>query len=207
MSVECNYIKKLGLKWQWKSKSKKQNWPIKKIEVFTTVVVEPQQASNSPSPECKEFITQPKWSPFFFTLSHVVIIHIFSSIHTHIFDVVTLCLRPDFVWKQKTNTNRAGLKDLFSSIATTSIEWIHSHILIHEAFVGCGNVNQVATRRSCPSNHITLHICGHLLPAVLLILSTWFSYYWVILLNRFPIHQRARLQTINNNDMTVCDRK
>lgn len=75
--------------------------------------------------------------------------------YTHIFDVVTLCLRPDFVWKQKTNTNRAGLKDLFSSIATTSIEWIHSHI--HEAFVGCCNVNQVATRRSCPSHHITSH--------------------------------------------------
>lgn len=35
--------------------------------IFTTVEVELQQASNSPSSECKEFIIQPKSSPFDFT--------------------------------------------------------------------------------------------------------------------------------------------
>lgn len=62
--------------------------------------MEPQQASNSPSPQCKEFIIQPKSSPFYFTCC-VIIIFFFTR---YIFDAVW-----GYDWilfeNKKTNTN------------------------------------------------------------------------------------------------------
>lgn len=179
-----------------------KNWPIEN-GISTTAVVELHQASNSPSPGCKEFITQPESTQLFSSLSHVVIINRFRR-YTHVCAQCGDALRLDFVWKQKTNTNRAGLKDLFSNTMTAA-NGDHSYtctrllaICVHQCLINEWNelytaatdqndsqihlyLNEVATTRlSCPKITSYCIRCGYLLPAVLLISTTCLSCCWDI---------------------------